>query len=154
MEKEFLFVEGKDFSDVRKEIKNNPEKKIIFSGSDDDLNRKVLEKLRVDVFLVYQRGRKDFQKQRGSGFNQVLARILKNKNITLGINLDEVLETYGKEKAEILGRIRQNIRLSRKKTLGLNIKFISKNKFSKDEYDLRALGLVLGMSTSLIKNLK
>jgi len=154
MENDFLFVEGTDFSKIRSEIKKNPEMKIIFSGLDEEVNRKVLEKLKIDIFLIHQRGRKDFQKQRNSGFNHVLARILKDKNIVLGIDLDEVLEASGEEKAKILGRVRQNIMLCRKKTLLLNMKFISGDKFLKDEYDLRALGLVLGMSTYMIKNLK
>jgi len=136
------------FEKIKKQIKENPNAKIIFSSDDDELNRKVLEKLDINVLLLKQLKRKDFQKQRNSGLNQVLAKIAKNKNIAIGIDLDEIINSTGKQKSEILARIKQNIKLCNKNKL--KIKFIGTNRNS---YDLKAVGLVLGMPTFIIKEL-
>ena len=139
------YIEGNNFEKIRKQIKENPKAEIIFSSDDDELNRKVLEKLEIDILLLKQSKRKDFQKQRNSGFNQVLAKIAKNKNITIGIDLDEIINAKSKQKAEILARIKQNIKLCNKNKL--KMKFISLSKIKRNQYDLKALGLVLGMPT-------
>lgn len=143
----YTIVSGKDFNEVRKRIRENKGKEIVFTSDDDDLNRKVLEKETISILLINQGERTDKVKQRNSGFNQVLAKIAKKKNVILGINLDEIFKAVGEEKAEILARIRQNVKLCNKNKL--KIKFISKNE--RDRYDLKALGLVLGMPTWMVK---
>tara|TARA_Y100000034_G_scaffold45400_1_gene55819 strand:+ start:2365 stop:2796 length:432 start_codon:yes stop_codon:yes gene_type:complete len=140
------FITGKSFEKIRELIKKNKGKRIIFSSDNDELNRKVLEKEKINIFLINQQKRKDFLKQRNSGFNHVLAKIAKKNNISIGINLDEII----KEKAEILSRIRQNIKLCNKNKL--KMKFICKEN-KRDIYDLRSLGLVLGMPTWMAKEL-
>ncbi|MFH1917894.1 MAG: hypothetical protein ABIJ14_02200, partial [Nanoarchaeota archaeon] len=61
-----------NFSKLKTTVNKNKGKTIIFSSDSDELNRQVLEKLQIDVLLLNQSERKDFQKQRNSGFNQVL----------------------------------------------------------------------------------
>ncbi len=135
------------FENFRKNLKTAREKerrkKIAFMGLDDDLNRKILEKEKIDIFIPILEKRKDFQKQRNSGFNQVMAKVAKKAGVTIGINLDEIINSKAKEKAGILGRVRQNIKLCNKNKL--KMKFISQKPGN--TYDLRALGLVLGMPT-------
>jgi RNase P/RNase MRP subunit p30 len=128
-------------------------KKIVYSSEDDELNRKVIEKLPIDILLINQKDRKDFQKQRNSGFNQVLAKAMKKKNIQIGINLDELVEeTNINKKSEILARIKQNINLCNKEKI--KMKFIAqKEKNNRDIYDLKSLGLVLGMPTWMVSSL-
>ena len=105
--------------------------------------------------MLNQEKRKDFQKQRNSGFNQVLAKIAKKNNITIGINLDEILEAKSlKQKAKILARTKQNIKLCNKNKLQMKFLSPSQNpKNSRNIYDLKSLGLVLGMPTERIKEL-
>ena len=91
--------------------------------------------------------RKDFQKQRNSGFNHVLAKIAKKNNICIGINLDEIINSN--EKAKILARVVQNIKLCNKNKL--KMKFIGKQ--IRNIYDLKSLGLVLGMPTWMTKSI-
>ncbi|PIO07202.1 hypothetical protein COU59_03610 [Candidatus Pacearchaeota archaeon CG10_big_fil_rev_8_21_14_0_10_34_12] len=147
-----IFLTEKNFSKLKEEIRKNKGKEIIFSSDDDNLNRKVLEKLPIDILLINLKERKDFQKQRSSGFNHVLAKIAKKGNVTIGINLDEILNSEEKKKAEILSRIRQNVTLCNKNMV--KMKFISqKEKGRRDSHDLRALGLVLGMPTWMTKKL-
>lgn len=156
MEKQII-VQEKEFEKARKQIqkqkKENPKNITIFSSDDDELNRKILEKLPIDILLLNQKQRKDFQKQRDSGFNQVLAKIAKKNNIAIGINLDEIIEEKSpKNKAEILARIKQNIKLCNKNKL--QMKFIAqKQENERNIYDLKALGLILGMPTSMIRDL-
>ncbi|MFH1586058.1 MAG: RNase P subunit p30 family protein [archaeon] len=144
-----IIINESTFEKARALIKK-AKKPIIFTSEDDDLNRKVLEKEEIDLLLINLKERKDFQKQRNSGFNQVLAKIAKSQGVAIGINLDEIIEAKEKAKAEILSRVRQNIRLCNKNKL--KMKFIGQ-KYSRDKYDLRALGLVLGMPTWMAKEL-
>ncbi len=147
--KKHVLIRESTFEKARKKIRENKGKEIIFSSDNDELNRKVLEKEKIDILLLNQSNRKDRAKQRDSGFNQVLAKIAKKKNIVIGINLDEIIESKGKKKTEILGRVRQNIALCNKNKIYM--RFISTK--NKDSYDLRALGLILKMPTWMTKNL-
>ena len=146
-----LIIQEADFQRARKKIREAKSSgiKTIFSGVDDELNRKILEKENIDVLMVQLKERKDFSKQRNSGFNQVMAKLAKKKNVNLGIDLDEILKSDKKEKAKILSRLRQNISLAKKNKL--KIQFISKNK--QDRYNLKSLGLVLGMPTWMTKEI-
>lgn len=147
--KNHVLIRENTFERARKAIRDNKGKKIIFFSNNDELNRKVLEKENINILLINQKGRKDRQKQRDSGFNHVLAKLAKKKDVAIGINLDEIIESKGKERAKILARIEQNIKLCNKNKL--HMKFISKKK--RDDYDLKALGLVLGMPTWMTKEL-
>ena len=149
---EYTIISGKDFNEARKKIRENKGKEIVFTSDDDELNRKVLEKESINVLLISQKGRKDKVKQRDSGFNQVLAKLAKKKSVAVGINLDEIMKSGEEEKAEILARIRQNVKLCNKNKL--KVRFISKeSNEARDWYNLKALGLVLGMPTWMVKSI-
>ena len=145
----YTIINETDFLKARNKIREAQKlgKPILFTSSDDELNRKIIEKEKIDILMPVLLERKDRQKQRDSGFNQVLAAIAKKKGITIGINLDELLNAREKEK--VLARISQNIKICKKSSV--KMKFISKEK--KDVYDLKSLGLVLGMPTSATKEL-
>ena len=64
--KNYILVQETNFLKARKKIRENKNKKIIFSSDDDELNRKILEKEKIDILLLNQSKRKDFQKQRNS----------------------------------------------------------------------------------------
>ncbi|MEX0920332.1 MAG: RNase P subunit p30 family protein [Candidatus Pacearchaeota archaeon] len=143
-------IQATDFNKARKAIRENKGKEIVFSSDDDDLARQVLEKENINILLINLSGRKDRMKQRDSGLNHVIAKIAKKNNVRIGINLDEILDAKSKkEKSEILGRVRQNVKLCNKNKLKMKFIFSSKNK--KDQHDLKSLGLTLGMPTWMIK---
>ena len=146
-----IIIQESDFQVARRRINEAKKtgKAVIFSSNDDELNRKVLEKENVEVLLISMAGKKDRQKQRDSGFNHVLAKLAKAKNVAIGINLDEIVASTSKEKAELLGRVRQNVKLCNKNKL--KMRFISKEKH--DSYNLKSLGLILGMPTWMTKEL-
>ena len=145
-----ILISETNFDKARKIIKENTDKKIIFTSDDDELNRKILEKENIQILLLNMEKRKDFQKQRNSGLNHVLAKLAKKKDIEIGINLDEIIKNSEKEKARILARVQQNIEICNKNKL--KMKFIYKNN-KRNIYDLKSLGLVLGMPTWMIKTL-
>lgn len=145
-----IIIHENNFDKARKLIKENQGKKIIFSSDNDELNRKILEKEEISILLLNQAERKDFQKQRNSGFNHVMAKLVKKKNVMIGINLDEIIKSSEKEKARILARVIQNIRICNKNKL--KMKFIYKNQ-KRNIYDLKSLGLVLGMPTWMVRDL-
>lgn len=149
----YKLIEQDNFEKARKEIAKNSGKVIIFSSKNDELCQKILEKEKIDFLLLSQKSRKDKTKQRNSGFNQVMAKLAKkNNNIMIGIDFDEIIESDDIEKSKILSRIRQNVKICNKNKL--KMKFIALNeKNNRDVYDLRALGLILGMPTRMIKEL-
>lgn len=152
MNNDYVLIKENNFQKVRNLIQKNKGKKIIFFSPNDDLNRKILEKENIDILLLNQLGRKDWTKQRNSGLNQVLAKIAKKRNISIGINLDEIIDTNDlKIKSDIIARIKQNIKLCNKNKLKMN--FISLKENKRNSYDLKALGLSLGMPTWMTKNI-
>ena len=149
---EQIIIKESTFEKARKLINENKTKTIIFSSNDDELNRKILERLQIHILLINLAGKKDFQKQRDSGFNQVLAKIAKEKNVAIGINFDEIIQASQYEKPKIIARLKQNIKLCNKNKL--KMKFIIQNpENQRDIYDLKSLGLVLGMPTWMVKSL-
>ena len=145
--KKQLILSETNFNKLKDKVKKNSKKEIIFTSDDDEFNRKVLEKLPIQILLINLESRKDYQKQRNSGFNQVMAKIAKKNKIQIGINFDELLSSKNKEK--IISRLIQNIKLCNK--YKIQMIFISKNKQSK--LNLISLGLVLGMPTWMTKDL-
>ena len=145
-----MIISETNFDKARKIIEESKDKEIIFTSDSDEFNRKILEKEKINILLLNQAKRKDRQKQRNSGLNQVLAKLAKEKNIAIGINLDEII--HSKNKAEVLARVKQNIKLANK--YKLKMKFITQDKKNeRNLYDLKALGLVLGMPTTMTKEL-
>jgi len=145
-----VVIQENNFDQARRLIHENSGKKIIFSSEDEETNKKVLEKENIEILLLNQSGKKDSRKQRNSGFNHVMAKLAKKKNVVIGINLDELIKSSEKEKAAIIARVRQNIKICNKNKL--KMKFIYKNQ-KRNLHDLQALGLVLGMPTWMTKSL-
>ncbi len=143
-----IILTEKNFNKLKLEIKKNKDKEIIFTSEDDEFNRKVLEKLPIQILLISLENKKDYAKQRNSGFNQVMAKIAKKNKIKIGIPLDEIINSKNKER--ILARLKQNIMLCNKNKVQM-IFIQEKNK--KDIQSLKSLMLILGMHTSSVKNL-
>ena len=145
--KQQILIQENNFEKARKKIKENSGKEIIFSGDNDELNRKILEKEPIDILLLKQTERKDFSKQRNSGLNQVLAKLAKKSNIAIGIDLEELTNSKKKDKPKIIAGIKQNIKLCNKNKV--KMKFIGIQQ--RNIRDIKALGLVLGMPTWMTK---
>jgi len=142
-------IKETNFEKARKLIKDSKDK-VIFVSENDELSRKILEKEKIDTLVILQSKRKDRQKQRDSGLNQVLVKIAKKNKIKIGICLDEIIEAEPKLKAKILARVIQNIKLCAKNKV--QMKFCG--NIARDMYDKKSLGLVLGMPTWMVKGLE
>ncbi len=146
---ETILISEKTFEKARKIIKENKEKEIIFTSESDDLNRKILEKEKIQFLLLNQKNRKDFTKQRNSGLNQVLVKIAKKNKISIAINLEEIINANPKEKSKIISRVIQNIKLCNK--YHVQMKFFFEKQFLKN-HESKAFGSILGMPTWMTKN--
>jgi RNase P/RNase MRP subunit p30 len=143
-----MITEEKDFNKLRELVKK--EKKIkIYSSDDDEINRKVIEKLPVEILLINLENRKDFLKQRNSGFNQVLAKIAKKKKVKIGINLDEIIES--KEQNRVIARLKQNISICKKEKL--EMQFVQK-KYKRETHELKSLLASLKAPTWMVSKLQ
>lgn len=145
-EKTFLITEN-NFDKARSLIKQKSGEKIIFCG-DDETNRKILEKEQIYMLLLRQNIRKDFLKQRNSGFNEVMAKLAKKNEVIIGIDFDEIIDSDKKAKSEVIARIRQNVKICNKNKLKMMF-FSEKRKLNSKE--MQSLALILGMPTWMAK---
>jgi len=139
----------------------------IVQGKDIGFNRIILENKKVDMLILSHTNKKDKLKQRDSGLNHVLCNLAKQNNILLAIDLNELIKTQDKpqnssqkfgileleksegfsrkEKALILARMIQNLKLMKK----------AKNKFKLLNYKNKSQAfsflLSLGASTEQAK---
>jgi RNase P/RNase MRP subunit p30 len=111
-----LFVKEKNMGKLK------PQETIGVLGQDDEFNRKALEIKNLNFFIINENlAQKDYMKQRNSGLNEVLAKLASKNNLTIGIQLEEILKKDTKEKALSLARLKQNIMLCKKAKTKLRI---------------------------------
>lgn len=140
-------INTENIQEARKEIDKQAKegKKVIVKGKTIDFNRQILENKKTNMLILNHQDQKDRIKQRESGLNQVLCKIAKNNNIILAIDENELRIENKKERADILGRIIQNIKLIKK----------YKNKLKlinyKNKIQASSLLLTLGLPTDKIK---
>ncbi|MFZ5955250.1 MAG: RNase P subunit p30 family protein [Nanoarchaeota archaeon] len=143
-------AEEKEIRKIVESLKH--EKKLIaVLARDNEHNRRMLETCKIN-YLVFPEGnyieKKDTLRQRDSGLNHVLAKIAKENNISIVINFSEVLKWNEIERAKILGRIMQNIRICRKVRCKIKIATFAESKEQlRNVYDLKAFAFSLGMSS-------
>jgi len=142
-------INTEDLNKARKQIDELSKlgKPAIVYGKDIEFNRKILEMKHVNMLIIEHKNKKDKLKQRDSGLNQVLCKLAKEKNIVLALDFSEAISTDGTEKAKILSRIIQNIKLIKK----YKNEFKITAKSSRSDYDLRAFLQVLGLPTDMSK---
>lgn len=140
-----VIIKEKNFSKLKELVKSNKGKEIVFVSGDDDLNRKVLEKLDIDVLVVLLDARRDFMKQRNSGLNEIMIKLMKKNKTSLGVLVDEII--FSKNKEKILSRLKQNIDLCKRQEVKM---VFVQNKVDVDERSLKSLLSVLGAATNIV----
>ncbi len=125
-------------------------KKIIaIIGGEDNFNRRIAETLKVD-YLVSPEGKEkiDSLKQRDSGINHVVAKILAKKNVSIVINMKKLSESKREKRAKEIARIIQNIKICRKAKCQIKMaSFGYKKRELVDEIARKSFGTTLGMSS-------
>ena len=127
------------------------DKIVVVQGGDEDINRMAVSSKFVDVLLDPHVGRKkDFLHHRNSGLNQVLCKLAKENHVAIGFSFSSVLNE--KNRAQLIGRMMQNIRLCRKYKVKMVIGSFAKNKWEvRCEGDIQAFFKTIGMTGIEVK---
>jgi len=109
-------INTKNINEARKEIQKlkRASEEIIVHAQDDDFNRKVFEIKDVDMVVGLELSGRDRLKQRGSGMNEVIAKLAKTNGIFIGVDIKKIAGLDILEKGKVLGRVRQNIKLCKR----------------------------------------
>lgn len=147
-----VIVDTGSKEDLRRAISSahSKNKIIIVKGQDDEINRIVLEDKRVSMLLSPEgKRKKDSMHSRNSGLNHVLCALASRNDIAIGIDYSEFKRMNGKEAAEHLGRVMQNVRLCRQYHAPMVLASFGKKPSS--TYELRSFALSIGMTTDQAK---
>lgn len=140
---------------VQKMARNALEKAdiVMVAGGDEEINRAASECWEVDVLCHPERvPGKDPLDQKNSGLDDVMARFMAERGIAVEICLSELLSCYGVVRAQVMGRMRQNVRLARKYKTPIIITSGAMDRFGmRAPQDLYSLGIALGMDPGLAK---
>lgn len=149
------YITDRDYEEARKSIEkiSKINNLIIVQGRDEEFNRKVLENRKVKILLDPENNNRGFSLiQRNSGLNHVLCKMAKENNIAIGINLSEIIKREGKNRAEYLAKVMQNVMLCKKYKVKMLMTTLAENKSElRNSYDMKSLCLVLGMDTKMAK---
>ena len=141
-------IDSENINEARKKIDKlfQTGNEIVVIAKDSDFNRKILENKKVNVLLFSNfLGNKNRLKQRDSGLNHILAKIARDNNIAIGIDIESIRKTEGKERGKLLARIKQNIKLCKKYKVPVMLcSFASSREEMRSAKDLQAFGRVLG----------
>ncbi|MDP7141346.1 MAG: RNase P subunit p30 family protein [Candidatus Woesearchaeota archaeon] len=116
-----------------------------------DKDRAVMENNKnLFLFGLEKAARHDFIHHR-AGLNQVLCKIAYKNKIKICIPFSDVLNSEDVERANILGRMLQNIRICRKYKVEVFVGSFASEPFDmRTVHDLTAFGKVLGMNTPFL----
>lgn len=126
---------------------------ILVAGGDEEINRAASECWEVDVLCHPERvSGKDPLDQKSSGIDDVMARFMAERGIAIEICLSELLSCYGVVRAQVMGRMRQNIKLARKYKTPIIITSGARDIYGmRAPQDLYSLGITLGMDAGMAK---
>ncbi|MBU0980469.1 MAG: hypothetical protein KJ709_06690 [Nanoarchaeota archaeon] len=113
----------------------------------DDKSRTLIERGQADCVYGFETvAWKDDVHHRNSGMNEVIAALMKKKHVAYGICFSMVLAAKGEKRAQILGRIMQNIDLARKANLDICLASFAQNPQGiRSPSDLGSFGISLGL---------
>ncbi|MBI4158903.1 hypothetical protein HY500_01440 [Candidatus Woesearchaeota archaeon] len=124
---------------------------VIVDVCDEKILRAAINDRKVRMILnVENSAHKDFMHARNSGLNQVICKILKERDVIVGFSFDGVYSKEGMERAIFLGRMMQNAKMCRKfkvKTAVVDFK-------GRDEKDLNSFGVCIGLTKGEFRIIK
>lgn len=126
---------------------------VYVAGGDEAINRAASECWEVDVICHPERVTgKDLLDQKNSGLDDVMARYMTERGIAMEICLAELLSCYGVVRSQVMGRMRQNIKLAKKYGTPIIITSGAGNPLGmRSPQDLYSLGISLGMDPFMAK---
>ena len=138
-------INTSNLNQARKQIQELKKqgKQVIVQAQDDEFNRKIFENKDVNIVIGLElHDRRDKLKQRDSSLNEILAKLAKQNNIKIAININEIQKLDKKQKAIVLARIIQNIQLC--KRTGTKIFIFPEENYQKQDI----LGFFLSLKAS------
>jgi RNase P/RNase MRP subunit p30 len=96
------------------------------------------------VFELEEAQQKDSLHYRISGLNQVLCRLANEQNVAIGFSFSSVLRSSGANRAQLLGKMMQNIVFCRKFKTMMMI-----GSFARDPFEMRAPAELVAFFTQL-----
>jgi RNase P/RNase MRP subunit p30 len=114
--------------------------------------RNTIEKLKpFSVFEIEDETINDSMHYKNSNLNHILSKIMHEKNITLSFSFSQILNS--KNKAKLIGKIIQNIKLAQKYKVNTIIASFARNEFEmRNAKDLISFFNVLGMNQKKSKD--
>jgi len=151
-----MIIQTNDLKDMQSKITkaSGKNKLIIIEGNSDLVNRAALENKKVFMLLSPEKIRKsDSINSRNSGLNQVLCELARKNDKIIGINIQDIIneEVKETERAKVMGRIIQNVKLCRK--YKCKIILLSCNNPETEE-KIKSIAASLGFSTQQIKEME
>ena len=133
--------------------------KIAVLGRDDLFNRRIIETMKINYLVSPENfvfHKTDTLKQRNSGLNHVIAKLAKQKNVSVLINFSDISNLSNKSKKEksiILAKIIQNIKICRKAKCEIKIATFARAKSELlAQNDLRVFVFSIGMSSQQVRD--
>lgn len=116
---------------------------ILIKSSEND--RKILEKSdELILFNLEINKKRDFMHQRASGLNHIMAKLAYRNDISIAFPFSTILNSEKKQRAELIGRITQNIKLCRKYKTKTIIA-----SFAKSPYEMRSPNDLISFFTNI-----
>lgn len=114
---------------------SNPkrQKGVMVIAADSSKVRQAAEHPAVDALVGMEKDQRDFIHHRGSGINQVIARLLARKEKEYYFDFSLLLHAQAKTRGQLIGRMRQNMMLLKK--AGVKVQMVS---MAKDPSMMRA----------------
>ena len=134
-----------DVSKFNTKIKLVCSKKIF--KSDIKKDRGLIESKKADIIYGFETlSRKDGFHFLNSGLNQVLAKLMKDRNVSYGISFSQLLNASKQEQSVMFGRIMQNLKLCKKYKVHVIAASFARNPYEmRDSKDMQAFARVLGL---------
>lgn len=118
-------------------------KKNLLLSNDNSIN---IIKQRPNVLFDIEE-EKDSMHQRKSGLNQVLCKLMKERNVSYGISINSILRSGNR--AQLMGRIMQNVRLCQKYKVNIVVgSFASSSNEMRNPDDIESLLRLFGVKST------
>lgn len=126
---------------------------VFVKGGIDEVNRVASESWEVDILCHPEKSaEKDFMRQKNSGLDHVMVKLMAEHGIAVEFNFSEILNSYGMLRSQIIGRMRQNIILARKYDAMVILTSGADDRWGlRAPRDLIAVGKMLGMTDAEAK---
>ena len=136
------------------ELRKSKKQADIILAKSDGNDRWVFEKSSADIlFGLEEAQKKDFMHHRASGLNQVLCKIAHSKEKTIAFSFSSLLNSKGMLRAQIIGKMAQNVKFCRKYKVKTIIASFAKSPYQmRSSQDLASFGEIIGMHPQEAKN--